>query len=97
MQNAPKQKRRPGETLDHYQIEKDIHHLEQIINHISANDPLPLSYWRNRVKTVAAATMVPAQRERVNRLNEALALLETRWNKAREQDDTGGMPEPEGT
>src|SRR5579864_3908841 len=68
----------PGEAMDHYQVEKDIQHLEQIINHIAANDPLPLSYWRNRVQTVAAAAIVPAQRGRVNRLIEALEALEAR-------------------
>jgi hypothetical protein len=86
--------------MDHYQVEKDIQHLEQIINHIAANDPLPLSYWRNRVQTVAAAAIVPAQRGRVNRLIEVLEALEAHSKASRAQGTDGApgaLQEPEGS
>jgi len=64
--------------MNHHQLEKDIEHLEHIISHISAEDRIPLSYWRGRVDSVSVATLVPAQANRVKRLNAALLALEER-------------------
>ncbi|CAB3656384.1 hypothetical protein LMG24238_01431 [Paraburkholderia sediminicola] len=64
--------------MNHLQIEKDIQHLENVITHISAEDRIPLSYWRNRINSVSGAALVPAQANRVKRLNAALAALEDR-------------------
>ncbi|MEZ0600703.1 hypothetical protein ACAX43_00865 [Paraburkholderia sp. IW21] len=64
--------------MNHQQLEKDIVHLEHVITHISAEDRIPLSYWRNRIDSVSGATLVPAQASRVRRLNAALSALEAR-------------------
>jgi hypothetical protein len=65
--------------MNHYQLETDIQHLEQVLTHISANvDRIPLSYWRKRVESVTSAASVPSQRRRVKKLNEALLALEAR-------------------
>lgn len=67
--------------MDHYQVEKDIQHLEQVIPRISADDPIPLSYWRDRVDRVSSAVVVPSQYGRVKRLIAALESLEARASK----------------
>lgn len=64
--------------MNHQQLEKDIEHLEHVMPRISADDRIPLSYWRNRVNSVSAAILVPSQASRVKRLNEALRVLEGR-------------------
>jgi hypothetical protein len=64
--------------MNHRQLEKDIEHLEHVISHISAEDRIPLSYWRNRIASVSGAVLVPAQATRVKRLTAALAALEAR-------------------
>ncbi|APR36315.1 hypothetical protein [Paraburkholderia sp. SOS3] len=66
--------------MNHYQLETDIQHLEQVLTHVCANDriPLSLSYWRKRVESVTSAASVPSQRSRVKKLNEALLALEAR-------------------
>jgi hypothetical protein len=64
--------------MNHHQIEKDIQHLEHVISHISADDRIPLSYWRNRIASVSGAVSMPAQASRVKRLNAALSALEQR-------------------
>ncbi|MFM0076910.1 hypothetical protein PQQ86_37805 [Paraburkholderia sediminicola] len=64
--------------MNHLQLEKDIEHLENVITHISAEDRIPLSYWRGRINSVSGAALVPAQASRVKRLNAALAALENR-------------------
>ncbi|MEW6344993.1 MAG: hypothetical protein RXR20_00425 [Paraburkholderia sp.] len=64
--------------MNHHQLEKDILHLEQVIARISATDRIPLSYWRNRLKSVSDAALMPSHASRVRRLNEALSALEAR-------------------
>ncbi|HZZ09880.1 MAG TPA: hypothetical protein VFE79_04260 [Paraburkholderia sp.] len=64
--------------MNHHQLEKDIEHLEHVISHISAEDRIPLSYWRTRINSVSGATLVPAQASRVKRLNAVLSELEAR-------------------
>ena len=68
----------PGKKMNHQQLEKDIQHLEHIISHISAEDRIPLSYWRNRLDSVSGAVRMPTQVNRIKRLNAALAALEER-------------------
>jgi hypothetical protein len=68
----------PGKAMNHHQLEKDIEHLEHVISHISAEDRIPLSYWRNRINSVSGAALVPSQATRVKRLNAALSALERR-------------------
>ena len=64
--------------MNHHQLEKDIEHLEHVISHISAEDRIPLSYWRTRIDSVSCAALVPAQASRVKRLDAALCALEER-------------------
>jgi hypothetical protein len=64
--------------VNHHQLEKDIEHLEHVIARISSEDRIPLSYWRGRLERVSRANLVPAQAQRVRRLNEALSALEHR-------------------
>ena len=62
--------------MNHRQIETDIRHLEQVIRKISADDRIPLSYWRNRVDLVASSALVPAQQSRMRRIKDRLEQLE---------------------
>lgn len=62
--------------MNHRQIETDILHLEQVIRKISADDRIPLSYWRNRVDLVTSSALVPAQQSRMRRINDRLEQLE---------------------
>jgi hypothetical protein len=64
--------------MNHHQLEKDIEHLERVIARISAADRIPLSYWRNRLKSVSELVLVPSQASRIKRLNAALSALEAR-------------------
>jgi hypothetical protein len=64
--------------MNHHQLEKDILHLEHVITRISAADGIPLSYWRNRLKSVSDAALVPSMMSRVRRLHVALSVLEAR-------------------
>jgi hypothetical protein len=64
--------------MNHHQLEKDIVHLEHVISHISAEDRIPLSYWRNRIDSVSGAVRMPAQASRVKRLDAVLCELENR-------------------
>jgi hypothetical protein len=66
----------PGPTMNHQQLEKDIEHLEHVISHISAEDRIPLSYWRNRIDLVSGAVLMPSQASRVKRLDAAISALE---------------------
>jgi hypothetical protein len=62
--------------MNHRQIETDIRHLEQVIRRISAGDRIPLSYWRNRINSVASNALLPAQQSRMRRINDLLEQLE---------------------
>jgi hypothetical protein len=62
--------------MNHRQIETDILHLEQVIGRISADDRIPLSYWRNRVDLVTSRALLPAQQSRMQRINDRLEQLE---------------------
>ncbi|WP_254074059.1 hypothetical protein [Burkholderia sp. S171] len=62
--------------MNHWQIERDILHLEQVIRRISGDDRIPLSYWRNRIDLVASSALVPAQQSRMRRINDRLEQLE---------------------
>jgi len=62
--------------MNHHQLEKDIQHLEHVIARLSREDRIPLSYWRDRVDRVLSSQLVPAQANRVKRLNEVLRQLE---------------------
>ncbi|WP_031364392.1 hypothetical protein [Caballeronia sordidicola] len=62
--------------MNHRQIETDILHLERVIGRISADDRIPLSYWRKRIDLVALNALVPAQRSRMLRIKDRLEQLE---------------------
>ena len=68
--------------MNHQQLETDIKHLEHVISHISVAHRIPLSYWRNRIKSVSDVALMPMQANRVKRLYEALSALEAREESA---------------
>ncbi|MFP6561134.1 hypothetical protein WJ542_22920 [Paraburkholderia sp. B3] len=74
--------------MNHHQLEKDIEHLERIVSRLSGADRIPLSYWRGRVEMVSSANLVPAQAQRVKRLNEALCALEDRVRESERGETT---------
>ena len=80
--------------MNHQQLEKDIDHLEHLLPRIATADrPLPLSYWRDRVDGLSGAARVPSQVNRVKRLNEALCALEARQQESsRKQAEKSGSP-----
>lgn len=58
------------------QIDKEIAHLELVFGQISANDRIPLSYWRQRLLMLPGTSLMPAQRARLARLDTVLRALE---------------------
>jgi len=62
--------------MSHQDIDKEIAHLERVFGQISANDRIPLSYWRNRLKMLPRASLMPTQRARLERLAAALHSME---------------------
>ena len=68
--------------MNHHQLETDIEHLEQIMRRITTADrPLPLSYWRQRLEGVWREVRLPTQVKRVEQLSEALRALEACQNE----------------
>ncbi|KFX66654.1 hypothetical protein [Paraburkholderia fungorum] len=57
-------------------IDKEIAHLERVFGLISANDRIPLSYWRQRLLMLPRTSLMPAQRARLARLEAVLQSLE---------------------
>ncbi|HEY1995844.1 hypothetical protein [Paraburkholderia sp.] len=69
--------------MNHHQLEKDIEHLEHVMQRIGVPDrSLPLSYWRERVNSVTGAVCAPSLIKRVKRLDDALRALEAREQTA---------------
>ncbi|MGF6902241.1 hypothetical protein [Paraburkholderia sp. GAS348] len=62
--------------MSYQDIDKEIAHLEHVFKLISANDRIPLSYWRNRLGTLPKTSLMPIQRARLARLDAALRSLE---------------------
>ncbi|WP_313957439.1 hypothetical protein [Paraburkholderia sp. BCC1885] len=63
--------------MNHHDVEQELQHLEYVFAHISATDTVPpLSYWRNRLDSLRKKPIVPPQRVRISRLEEALGVLE---------------------
>lgn len=62
--------------MSYQDFDKEIAHLELVFGVISANDRIPLSYWRNRLSTLPSASLMPTQRARLARLEATLRLLE---------------------
>ncbi|MFL9868126.1 hypothetical protein PQR67_28450 [Paraburkholderia fungorum] len=58
------------------QIDKEIAHLELVFGQISANDRIPLSYWRQRLVSLPQTSLMPSQRARLARLDVVLRALE---------------------
>jgi hypothetical protein len=72
------QERRAKKAMNHQQIEIDIRHLEHMLTLISIDDRIPLSYWRKRLDQLVPAALVPGQRIRIKKLDDALRMLEAR-------------------
>ncbi|CAE6801357.1 hypothetical protein [Paraburkholderia haematera] len=62
--------------MSYQDIDKEIAHLEHVFRLISANDRIPLSYWRNRLGMLPKTLLMPTQRARLARLEAALRKLE---------------------
>lgn len=61
--------------MSYQDIDKEIAHLERVFGMISARDRFPLSYWHRRLRALHQASMMPAQRQRVARLEATLRSL----------------------
>lgn len=61
--------------MSYQDIDKEIAHLELVFGKISARDRFPLSYWHKRLHTLLRSAMMPAQRERIARLEAMLRSL----------------------
>jgi hypothetical protein len=61
--------------MSYHDIDKEIAHLEFVFGKISARDRFPLSYWHRRLLALHQLAMMPAQRERVARLEATLRTL----------------------
>jgi hypothetical protein len=62
--------------MSYHDIDKEIAHFELVFGLISANDRIPLSYWRNRLSMLPKTSLMPIQRARLARLDAALRTLE---------------------
>jgi hypothetical protein len=62
--------------LNNYLIEKDLVHLERVVNKIASSRGLSLSYWKKRVDSMLSMTLMPAQRKRIGHINAVISMLE---------------------
>jgi hypothetical protein len=62
--------------LNNYLVEKDLAHLERVVNRIASSHGLSLSYWRKRVDSMLSMTLMPAQRKRIGQINAVIRMLE---------------------
>jgi len=62
--------------LNNYLIEKDLAHLERVVNKIASSHGLSLSYWRRRVDSMLSLKLMPAQRKRIGQVNAVILMLE---------------------
>jgi hypothetical protein len=62
--------------LNNYLVEKDLAHLERVVNRIASSHGLSLSYWRKRVDSMLSMTLMPAQRKRIGQINAVVRMLE---------------------
>jgi hypothetical protein len=61
--------------MSYQDIDKEIAHLELVFGKISTRDRFPLSYWHQRLLALLRSSMMPAQRQRVARLEATLRTL----------------------
>jgi hypothetical protein len=73
--------------MSYQNIDKEIAHLEVVFELIYSRDRLPLSYWHQRLRVLHRASMMPAQRARVARLEATLRSL-------RESEETATAEPP---
>lgn len=63
--------------MNQYDLEQELRHLEFVFSRILATDRVPtLAYWRSRLNALRKLVTVLSQRDRVNRLEQALRALE---------------------
>jgi hypothetical protein len=62
-------------SMNYPNLDSEIAHLELVLGRISVNDRIPLSYWENRLRLLSGASLVPAQRARLARLEAVLGVL----------------------
>jgi len=73
--------------MSYHDIDKEIAHLEVVFGLISTRDRFPLCYWHQRLCTLLCASLMPAQRARIARLEATLRSL-------RESEQTAGTGSP---
>lgn len=73
--------------MSYHDIDKEIAHLEVVFGLISTRDRFPLSYWHERLCALHSASLMPAQRVR-------LARLEATLHSLRESEQTSGTGSP---
>ncbi|MEC5406025.1 hypothetical protein VOM14_10750 [Paraburkholderia sp. MPAMCS5] len=73
--------------MSYQNLDKEIAHLERVFVLISVNDRIPLSYWAKRLRLLSSGPLMPAQRERIARLEAMLCAL-------RESDDSVRLAPP---
>jgi hypothetical protein len=62
--------------MSYQNVDQEIAHLEHVFGLISAQDRIPLSYWRNRLRMFDQSSLMPTQRARVARLEATLRAIE---------------------
>jgi hypothetical protein len=58
--------------MGYQDIDREIAHLEVVFGLISKRESFPLAYWHQRLRALRDASMMPAQRVRVERLEATL-------------------------
>lgn len=63
--------------MSYDEMERELRHLEYVLGHTTADDTVPtLDYWRNRLYLLRQEAIEPAQRERLDRLEQRICSLE---------------------
>ncbi|MCC8394649.1 hypothetical protein LJ656_18820 [Paraburkholderia sp. MMS20-SJTR3] len=75
--------------MSYQDIDKEIAHLEVVFGLISPRDRFPLSYWQRRLHALMSLSLMPAQRERVVRLEAMLRSAGSRLSQVPETTRSG--------
>jgi hypothetical protein len=62
--------------MNHQFVERDLAHLERIVNRIASSHGLSLSYWRKRVDSMLSMSLIPTQRKRIVHVAAVISMLE---------------------
>lgn len=62
--------------MHHRLLEKELIHLEYVVERISTDNAIPLIYWKSRLARLNETTILPAHRVRLTKLHDALHAIE---------------------